>query len=95
MYLSPLYPSLLRSIISNTNYLNGWVAGNSYYYLREICYICFDIKQVLYLILSGAYSLANLVSFTPLIYLGSCLIVSGSVWLSILYYFKAVTSTSL
>ena len=39
--------------------------------------MCFDIEQVLYLILSGARSLANSVSFAPLTCLGSCLIASG------------------
>ena len=95
MYLSPLYPSPLRLIISNANYLNGQVARNSYCRLREICCVCFDIEQVLHLILSGARSSANSVSFAPLTYLKSCSIASGPAWPSILCHFKAMALTSL
>jgi hypothetical protein len=57
--------------------------------------MCFANKQVSHSILSGARLVVNLVSSTPLTYLGSCLIASGPAWLSILYYFIAVAPTSL
>ena len=95
MYLSLLYPGPLKLIISNVNHSNGRVAGNSYCRLQEICCVCFAIKQVLHLILSGARSLVNSVSSTLLMYSGSCSIALNPAWPSILCHFKAVALTSL
>jgi hypothetical protein len=41
--------------------------------------VCFANKQTSYLILSGAHLVVNLVSSTPLMYLGSYLIALGSI----------------
>jgi len=57
--------------------------------------MCFNIKQTLHSILSGARLVVNSVSSAPLTCLESCLIVLGPIWPSILYYFIAVAPTSL
>jgi len=57
--------------------------------------VCFANKQVSHLILSGAYLVVNSVSSAPMTCLGSCLIVLGPVWLSILCHLVAVAPIGL